>query len=64
MPFLQVVDLATGKALGGLETGEIWIKTTKIMKGYLGNPEAIKAAVDENGWYHTGICHGNCCILK
>ena len=51
---VMVVDVATGEPLGRNENGEIWIRGPQVMKGYLNNPDATAATVDEDGWLHTG----------
>jgi acyl-CoA synthetase (AMP-forming)/AMP-acid ligase II len=39
-------------ALG--ESGEILVRSAMVMQGYLDDPEATEAALDSDGWLHTG----------
>jgi long-chain acyl-CoA synthetase len=34
--------------------GEILVKGVAVMKGYWNKPEETKAAIDANGWFHSG----------
>ncbi|MFR9802118.1 long-chain-fatty-acid--CoA ligase [Pseudonocardia sp. RS010] len=36
------------------EVGEIWARGPNIMVGYLNRPEETAAALDAEGWYHSG----------
>lgn len=53
-------DIATtvGKACAGMELrvadGELLVRGYNVMKGYLDDPVATAAAVDPDGWLHTG----------
>ncbi len=38
----------------GSETGEVLLRGPNVMLGYLDDPEATAAAVDADGWLHTG----------
>jgi len=51
---VMVASIKTGEPLGPNENGEIWIRGPQVMKGYLNNPDATAATVDEDGWLHTG----------
>ena len=55
----RLVDPATGDEIGipakGLsEAGELWFKGPNVMAGYLGNDEATKETIDDDGWLRTG----------
>jgi acyl-CoA synthetase (AMP-forming)/AMP-acid ligase II len=49
---LRVADLDTGRVLGPGETGEIQIRGTSVMAGYL--PDEANADAFAGGWYRTG----------
>lgn len=51
--------LSVGRAVEGVtlrlaENGELLAKGPNLMLGYWNNPEATKAAIDADGWFHTG----------
>ena len=50
----RIVDPDTGKDVAEGERGELWIRGPQVMSGYLGNPEATAATIDEGDWLHTG----------
>ncbi len=50
----MIVDPSTGAALGVDEVGEVWVRGPQVMAGYLNNPAATAATIDDAGWLHTG----------
>ena len=50
----RIVDPETGEDVAEGERGELWMRGPQIMSGYLNNPEATAATVDEDGWLHSG----------
>jgi long-chain acyl-CoA synthetase len=36
------------------ECGEIWVRGPNVMQGYWNRPEETAAALDHEGWYHSG----------
>jgi fatty-acyl-CoA synthase len=50
----KIVDPATGNELPDNVDGELLARGYNIMKGYYKMPEATAAAIDADGWLHTG----------
>ena len=50
----KIVDPATGEDLPDNIDGEFVARGYNIMKGYYKMPEATAAAIDADGWLHTG----------
>ncbi|EXB29162.1 4-coumarate--CoA ligase 2 [Morus notabilis] len=51
---LKVIDPETGSSLGYNQPGEICIRGSQIMKGYLNDDKATAGTIDVEGWLHTG----------
>ena len=51
---VRIVDPATGAPKAAGERGELCCRGYNVMKGYYNNPDATRAAIDAEGWLHTG----------
>ena len=50
---IRIVDPATGEQQPAEAVGEIWIRSTQVMKGYWDRAEESAAAI-VNGWFRSG----------
>jgi acyl-CoA synthetase (AMP-forming)/AMP-acid ligase II len=50
---VRVID-ESGRSLSPGGKGEILVRGYNIMRGYLDDPEGTAAAIDSDGWLHTG----------
>ncbi|MFJ9464806.1 AMP-binding protein [Viridibacillus arvi] len=51
---VKIIDPVTGDEVKNGTPGELCARGYLIMKGYYNNPEATHAAIDHEGWLHTG----------
>ena len=51
---LRIVEADGRDVIGPRRNGEVITRGPNIMKGYWNNPEATAAAIDAQGWFHTG----------
>ncbi len=50
----RIVDPETGCIVGPEVQGELQTRSAMVMSGYYNMPEATAAAIDDEGWLHTG----------
>ena len=50
----RLIDVATGEDVAEGGTGELLVRGPQVMKGYLNDPDATAATLDDEGWLHTG----------
>lgn len=51
---VKIVNEATGEEVPRNTQGELCTRGYHVMKGYYKNPQATEAAIDKDGWLHTG----------
>jgi fatty-acyl-CoA synthase len=51
---VKIVDPATGAELGDRKSGELCTRGHCVMLGYYNQPDKTAAAIDADGWLHTG----------
>ena len=50
----KIIDPASRATLPPGEIGEICVRSYHVMQGYYHKPEETAAAIDREGWFHTG----------
>ncbi|HET6465163.1 MAG TPA: AMP-binding protein [Nitrospiria bacterium] len=51
---VKVVDLVTGQTVPLGHVGEVCFRGYHVMRGYYGDAEATRKAIDQHGWLHSG----------
>lgn len=51
---VKIVDPAARETLEADQHGELCVRGYNVMRGYYNNPEATRAAIDDEGWLRTG----------
>jgi fatty-acyl-CoA synthase len=51
---VKIVDPETGRSAPPGRQGEVCCRGYSVMKGYYNMPEATAAAIDQEGWLHSG----------
>ncbi len=51
---VRIVDPASGREAAPGERGEVWVRGYSTLLGYYKDPEKTAAALDADGWFHTG----------
>ena len=51
---IQIAGIGTGQPVPAGQPGELCARGYLVMRGYHDAPEATAAAIDAEGWYHTG----------
>jgi fatty-acyl-CoA synthase len=51
---VKIIDPETGASLGDNEQGELCTRGHVVMKSYYNNSDATAAAIDDEGWLHSG----------
>jgi fatty-acyl-CoA synthase len=51
---VKIIDVGTGATVAPGVVGELCTRGCMVMTGYYDMPDATAAAIDADGWYHTG----------